>query len=115
MFKELHRGGGTSVRGVIGRSGARIGAKAHSLHPTLIMVRLRLQCVMSILLGSTGLLIAQQQAPVQGQIPKTVPAQVANQQQKTARQTSTASQARTGKSTAVGSGAVKRPVKGKPR
>src|SRR3954464_209154 len=74
MFKELHRGGGTSVRGVIGRSGARIGAKAHSLHPTLIMVRLRLQCVMSILLGSTGMLIAQQQQPLpQGRLPRTAP------------------------------------------
>jgi hypothetical protein len=38
------------------------------------MVRLRLQCVMSILLGSTGMLIAQQQQPLpQGRLPRTPP------------------------------------------
>jgi hypothetical protein len=38
------------------------------------MVRLRLQCVMSILLGSTGMLIAQQQQPLpQGRLPRTTP------------------------------------------
>src|SRR3954451_12826953 len=40
----------------------------------LDMVRLRLQCVMSILLGSTAMLMAQQQQPLpQGRLPRTVP------------------------------------------
>jgi hypothetical protein len=44
------------------------------------MVRLRLQCVMSILLGSTGMLIAQQQPLPQGRLPRTVPAPLTSTQ-----------------------------------